>query len=441
MTDVLEAPAPAAAPGTYPVPVGRGRWRVTLHRRTYADAAPASTVIAELTEGRNRKLVRAWNTPAVFTFDLDGWRPAARYIAELGTEVVAWRWDDTTGADVAYFRGPVTASADTIDEQSHTLSVTATDYLGILARRVFTTVTATATTADQDACAAAIVNAARNVSSSSGTNLATGSYLPLSYTAATGGWVVPVNPDGSARALSGTSRTMTWQGNSVCLTMLGDLAKLAGGFDYDVAPFTSLTEAGQSPGQVDALRLFFPAQGVTRTSPALYYPGNVTALSRQVSSADYSNYWRTLGNNQNTTQNAPQVYGEAWTADALGAQASAPGTWMGSDSSPDQAPSGPLLTQEAQGQLNIYSVLMPTYTLTLAPGFYYEGALRMGDTLPLIVQSGRLNVNTALRVMGTQFETTDDGTEVVTLTVGRAPTTLVDMLGDQAADIRALSRR
>jgi hypothetical protein len=440
MTDLLEHPAPASAPGTYPVPAGRGRWRVTLHRRTYADAAPASTVISELSEGRNRKLVRAWNTPAVFTFDLDGGRPAARYISELGTEVVAWRWDDTTGADVAYFRGPVTASADTIDEQSHTLSVTATDYLGILARRIFTTVTAAATVADQDVCAADIVNAGRNVTASSGTALS-GSYLPLSYSSATGGWVVPVNPDGSARALSGTSRTMTWQGNSVCLTMLGDLAKLAGGFDYDVAPFTSLTEAGQSPGQVDALRLFFPAQGVTRTSPALYYPGNVTALTRQVSSADYSNYWRTLGNNQNTTQNAAQLYGEAWTADALGAQASAPGLWMGSDSSPDQAPSGPLLTQEAQGQLNIYSVLMPTYTLTLAPGFYYQGAFAIGDTLPLIVQSGRLNVNTALRVMGVTFETTDDGTELVTLTVGRAPTTLADMLGDQAADIRALSRR
>jgi hypothetical protein len=84
---------------------------------------------------------------------------------------------------------------------------------------------------------------------------------------------------------------------------------------------------------------------------------------------------------------------------------------------------------------------MPTYTLTLAAGFYYDKAFAIGDTLPLIVQSGRLNVNTALRVMGIAFETTDDGTELVTLTVGRAPTTLVDMLGDQAADIRALSRR
>ena len=65
----------------------------------------------------------------------------------------------------------------------------------------------------------------------------------------------------------------------------------------------------------------------------------------------------------------------------------------------------------------------------------------MGDTLPLIVQSGRLNVNTTVRVMGLSFEPNDDGDEIVTLTVGRAPTSLVDILGAQAADIRALSRR
>jgi hypothetical protein len=65
----------------------------------------------------------------------------------------------------------------------------------------------------------------------------------------------------------------------------------------------------------------------------------------------------------------------------------------------------------------------------------------MGDTLPLYVQSGRLNVNTTLRIVGITYETTDDGTELVTLTVGRDPTSVADMLGAMQADIRALSRR
>ena len=193
-------------------------------------------------------------------------------------------------------------------------------------------------------------------------------------------------------------------------------------------------------GDCDALRIFYPRQGVVRTSPALYYPGNVTALKRAVTSADYTNYWRTLGNNQTATQNAAQTYGEAWTPDAQNGQAGAVGLWMTGDASADTA-DPTLLGQEAQGQLNIYSVLTPTYTLTLAPGFYYQGAFNMGDTLPLYVQSGRLNVNTTLRIVGITYEATDDGTELVTLTVGRDPTSVADMLGAMQADIRALSRR
>jgi len=428
VTDLAEAPTPAAAPGTYPVPAGRGRWRLTLHNRVYGDATPATTQIAELSEATNRKLVRAWDTPAVFTFDLDGWRPSARYVAELCTEVVAWRWDDTTGADVAYFRGPITASSDTVDEQSHVVSFTCTDYLALCQRRIWAQATPFTYTQDQDWVANTLIGLCINATNSANTSFGASSYLPLN--------VATVNPDGSARTFgsSGQSRTMTWQGNAEFLTMFDNLAKLANGFDYDVVPF------GFS-GQRDNVRLFFPAQGVTRSAPALYYPGNVTALQRQVTSADYSNYWRTLGNNQNATQNAPQIFGEANTPDAMGAQAGAVGLWMTGDSAPDQAPTGALLTQIAQGQLNIYPVLMPTYTLTLAPGFYYQGAFNMGDTLPLIVQSGRLNVNTTLRVMGMEFETTDDGTERLTLTVGRSPTSLAKILGNYQADIRALSRR
>ena len=43
----------------------------------------------------------------------------------------------------------------------------------------------------------------------------------------------------------------------------------------------------------------------------------------------------------------------------------------------------------------------------------------MGDVVPLIVQSGRLNVNTNVRVVGITYAIGDDGQEDVTLTVGR----------------------
>jgi hypothetical protein len=449
MTDLLEAPTPVAAPGTYPVPAGRGHWRLTLHQRVYSAQPVTATVISELSEARNRKLVRVANTPAVFTFDLDGQRPAARYISELGTEVIAWRWDDTTGVDVCYFRGPITATSDTLDEQSHTVTVTATDYLGLFARRISTQVTAAVYGGvDQDLCVNQMVYTGIAVGTSGGLTLTPANYLPL-WPGIYNGYSTPVNPDGTSRpTYTGTNRTFTLQGNTVILTAIDDFSKLAGAgaaaggraFEYDVAPLEQ-TVVGAGNATYDALRNFYPAQGVARTSPALYYPGNVTALSRQVTSADYTNYWRTIGNNQNANQNVAQYWGEAWTNDARAGQAGAVGLWMSGDSAADQIDNTNWLPQVAQGQLNIYSVLLPTYTLTLAPGFYYEKAFAMGDTLPLIVQSGRLNVNTTVRVVGLTFETTDDGTEVVTLTVGRPPTSLADMLSAQAADIRALSRR
>ena len=66
-----------AAPGTYPVPPGRGLWRLTLHRRAYTTLRPTETGIAELTDARSRKLVQTLNSPATFSFTLDatGRRP------------------------------------------------------------------------------------------------------------------------------------------------------------------------------------------------------------------------------------------------------------------------------------------------------------------------------------------------------------------------------
>ena len=452
-TAVLErdTPTPAAAPGTYPVPPGRGRWRLTLHQRTYTDTLPATSVIAELALARSRKLVQAWCTPATLTFTLDGLAPAAKYVQELTTEVVAWRWDDTAGVDVPMFRGPVVASEDDIDEQSHVVTFTCTDYLASLARRIFTTVTASASPLyDQDVQASVIVQTALTAAPSAGTPAFTpGCYLPFgTATGAAGGVgsVVPVNGDGSLRTvLSGAGRSVTFQGNAVCLTMLDNLAKLAGGFDYDVAPFSALCSANAA-GTTDALRIFYPSQGVVRSTPTLYFPGNVSVLTRSVTSADYANYWRSLGNNQNAAQNAAQVYGEAWTNDAITGQAGAVGLWMsGGQGNADQTTLANLQAA-ARGSLNVYSVLIPSYTLTLRPGFYYAGAFNMGDTLPLVIQSGRLQVASippqgGLRVMGITYEPGDDGTETVTVTVGRSETDLADLIGAQAADIRALARR
>jgi hypothetical protein len=420
------------------VPAGRGRWRLTLHARQFANATWQQTIIAELDSARNRQLAQAWNTPATLTFDVDGHAADALLIQELAHDVVAWRWDGKTNQDVPMFRGIVDAAADVIDEQSHTVTFTCHDYAAMLMRRLITSPTgATYTNADQDTIAQSLVATATQPARSDGTLFGAAGYLPLQ--------AVLVNGDGTGRgALSGQLRTLALQGNSVIGTELDNLAKLANGFDYDVAPFGIGSGFVVAPNQVDSLRIFYSGttlapQGVIRTNPVLAYGTNLATVQRQVASADYGNYWRTLGNNQSASQSASQAgaFGEAWNPDATNLTV---GTWMSPDQNADQT-NATLLANVAAGKLNIFGVLEPVYTLGLVPGFYSYGIFNMGDTVPLVINSGRLAINTTQRILGITYHIGDDGDEDVELTVGRAQTTLVDMMNAISADVRELSRR
>jgi hypothetical protein len=438
MTDVLEAPTERAAPGTYPVPPGRGRWRLTVHRRQFSAVNWQSTLVGELPRARSRQLVQAWNAPAVLTFDIDGQAPEAALFTELAHDVIAWRWDDTAGQDRAVFRGVINASEDQLDEQSHVVTVTATDYLLALSRRILWATWSTpgypAGGEDQDQLVVDLLTlATSSAQTSSGTAFGAGAYVPLS--------VYRANPDGTARAApSGNSVIRSYLGNQIVFDALDQLAKCLGGFDYDVLPLGGA--AMGTAATSDQLRIFYagpsgPQQGVVRANPVLAYGSSVSKVQRQVTSADYGNYWRELANNQSANAATAQVIGEAWNADASGTVA---GLWSSPDNASDVVDVATAVAR-AGGNLNRYGVLIPTYTLTLRPNFYYAGLFNMGDTLPLVIMHGRLKVNTTVRVLGITYKIGDDGQEDVDLVVGRPDTTLTDILGGVAADVDALARR
>jgi hypothetical protein len=409
-----------------PIPLGRGRWRLTLHARQFGDETWQQTIIATLDSVRNRKLVQAWDSAAQLSFDVDGHAGDAALIQELAHDVIAWRWDEASGADVAMFRGIVADADDELDESSHVVSFTCHDYFALLDRRAFTSPNQVVyTSLDQDTIAAALLTLASSATTGAGASFGAASYLPLQAYRAAG--------DGSTRvALSGHLVTLTVQGGTLIGTQLDQLAKLSGGFEYDVKAL------GASGGVADALRIFYPSQGVVRTDTPLIYGANVAKVSRLLSSADYANYWRVLGNNQSTAQSAVQVYGEATTPDAFNLLV---GTFMSVDQTADQVDPA-LLGSVAAGQLGIHGpLLLPTYTLTLEAGAYTYGMLNMGDTAQLVIRSGRLNVNTAVRVLGLTYDIGDDGEEDVELVVGLPQTTLLDLFNRTAADIRQLSRR
>jgi hypothetical protein len=411
-------------PGGFPIPGYRGRWRLTLHNRTFTPATLASTMIAELADARGRQLVQAWGTPAMLTFSMDGHSQAAALIAELEQDVVAWRYDDQTGIEMAVFRGPITTSEDQITTESHTVTYTAHDYAAVLTRRLLTgTGPYSVTGRDQDLIASDLLSAASTAQSSSGVSFSPASYIPVT--------LATVNPDGTTRGLSTRLRDRTYYASQNVFDALDALSKVSHGFDWDVQPSAVNT--------TDSLRLFYPAQGVTRTDGiALQYGSTVASVTRSVSSADYSNYVRVLGNNSSSTP-TPQKYSEDWGPTAL-ATTTPVGLWMTGNDAADVTVQS-TLDDKAAGDLALDAILVPHYTLGLTPGAYRWGSPNMGDTVPLIVNSGRLDVNTSVRVLGITWDIGDDGQEDVSLVVSRPPKTLRELFSSADRDIKSLARR
>jgi hypothetical protein len=171
---------------------------------------------------------------------------------------------------------------------------------------------------------------------------------------------------------------------------------------------------------------------------AMVYGSTVAALTRTVDSSTYGNYWRVIGNNQDP--NAAQLFAEVWSADANNVAKYPIGLWMSADNAPSIITPAALAGQ-AQGDLQMYGTLIPTYTLTLTAGAYAYGAPYMGDVVPLVVKSGRLNVNTNVRVLGITYRIGDDGQEDIDLTVGQPGRSLVQMIQQSQQDVNALARR
>jgi hypothetical protein len=417
-------PPAVATQAAVPVPSGRGRWRVTVHARRYTNVTRQSVLIAELASATGRRLEQNWNTPAQFTFTLDGHAAEAALVVELATDVIAWRWDEHYGRDRPMFYGIVDHAEDQVSEQNHAVTFTCHDYAAMLTRRYLTS-TYTRTQFDQDTIADDLVYAAMSASSSSATSLSPGSWLPLTVNYA--------NPDGTYRDVvanpSGQLRDRTYPPQTEIGTAFDELAKVINGFDYAVDPTADA-----------ALKIFYPYQGVTRNDLTLAYGSSVSAFTRTVNSGDYANYWRVLGNNGSADPAAAQLYAERWNGDANNVTQSPQGLWMSADNAADVSIQS-TLDDRAAGNLALSGVVTPTYTLTLRPNWYTWGNPNLGDVVPLVAYVGRLKVNTAQRVLGITFDVNDDGDENVALTVGRPTANLLDLVTATTRDVNALTRR
>lgn len=420
-------PSPAANPPV-PVPLGRGLWRLTLHSRTFVPGSvfPRDTVIVDLSDARSRRLEFGWNQPAKLTFNVDGRSQAAAYIQELTTDVYAWRWDDRSGTagDHLMFRGVVAQSEDTVSEQAHTVNLTCHDYLAVMIRRFYAGgADLVYTQWDQDAIVRDLLARASSVRAGDGTSLLPGSQLPFDY------W--GTNPDGTYRsASSGQIRDRTYTGGTSLGQAVLDLAAVINGFDVDV--WATTDQSGR-----DRLRVWYPSRGISRTDTPLVYGSSVASFTRSVNSADYANYVRVIGE---SPTDGPQLFAETWNADANDVGRAPLGLWMDSENESD-VNQLTTLQQKAAGALATEGVVVPSYTLKLRPGWYRPGYPNLGDTVPLLIRTGRLDVSTTVRVLGLTYVIGDDGQEDVELTVGRPALTLTALFANAKRDIDALARR
>jgi hypothetical protein len=211
---------------------------------------------------------------------------------------------------------------------------------------------------------------------------------------------------------TGTTRDRQYLVGDSVGDRIQELSEVLGGFNWDIVPI--------SPSAL-SFRTWSEERGVNRNE-VLEYGGAVLSAQRQVTASDYANAIRFSG--------ADTTIPSERTADDL---ATAPqGRWDAVI-----ADTG-LTTQDAvegraHWQLKQSQVVRPTWTVQLARG-YWRGPdhIWLGDPVRLVVYSGRLPVDTILRVFEIGFSIDPDGGEQIELTLNgpkidfRKPPAIVD---------------
>ncbi len=211
---------------------------------------------------------------------------------------------------------------------------------------------------------------------------------------------------------TGTTRDRQYLVGDSVGDRIQELSEVLGGFNWDIVPI--------SPSAL-SFRTWNEERGVNRNE-VLEYGGAVLSAQRQVTASDYANAIRFSG--------ADTTVPTERTADDLAT--STAGRWDAV-----YADTG-LTTQDsvegrAHWQLKQSQTVRPTWTVQLARG-YWRGPdhIWLGDPVRLVVYSGRLEVDTILRVHELGFSIDPDGGEQIELTLNgpkvdfRKPPAVVD---------------
>jgi Putative Ig domain len=374
-----------------PLVITPGPWRFLL-----AAPQPDGSYLAEVIQAASRTITLRTepdqNSEA--SFDVDGRSAQAAQLTELQTDLQV-----LYGPSVI-FCGRIAPSQDTITASAHRTTVTAIDYREVLRRRaVLPGDTLSYTSVEQSTIAWDLIQATQ---ARAGGNL------------------------GITRGVGKTTtitRTMTFALGDYIGDDITQMAQLDNGFEWQITPY----------GQADLrLDVFYPQQGTDRG--VVLSPGDarVSSLTRNVDPSAFADSVYVTGDST-----------KSLTAQALEAAdiATRPeGRW-------DQVTGTSLKTQSslndgATQQLATAQVVVPAYTIVLYPGTWRGPSdIWIGDTVTLVIASGRLAVQDKLRVVEMSFAISADGVETLTMSIGAIPLRLPKKIAAMLKNLRFLNTR
>jgi microcystin-dependent protein len=346
---------------------------------------PTGEYVGALSAATARKLSFFVDAAATAAFTMPGDHPQTAQIAELSVDVAASR------NGTALFRGRVGNSTDQLTADTITSTFAALDYRGMLGRRIlWQGVTRSFRGADQADIA----------------------WQMIADTQALAGGALSITR--GAAAATGQRRDRDYDPGKNLGEAITQLGQVQNGFEWEI----------------DASRrfnLFYPQRGRS-TGLVLTYGRDIVEAARSLDASAFANAIRFNGSN-NTT--ADELTVTSWDPEQ--------GRWDGQKSDPNLILQA-TVDQRAAYELADASTLTPAYQVTMVEGLWDPAQIWVGDTVTLVVASGRLNVNAAYRIVQIDITLSDDGAEKVVLSVQAAPAALTSRLVEYNSRIQNLER-
>ena len=225
---------------------------------------------------------------------------------------------------------------------------------------------------------------------------------------------------------TGIDRTIAFTDGAYVADSISQIAALGDGFEWEI-------------DQLKRLNVYYPQQG-RDSSVVLEYDssqkaggGSVVSFTRIYDTTKFGNAVRFAGDSTTTTP----VIAES---PELGTLPTPPG---GSPGRMDLSLSDTTITDDTTLGLRAAYELSEDdqppvgYQMVLRPGWWSPDQLWKGDTVQLVLRSGRINEMSRQRVSQIEVDPGDDGGEVVTITTGPIPPAEGS---DSANQLRRLTR-